>query len=69
VRIEALDGVLRAHVQGFGDELTVVASPLSPTEFRWEGFPPDFAFRFSDDGRTLTMPGNDQPTITLTRRP
>lgn len=68
-RIEALDGVLRAHLQGFGEELTVVASPLSPTVFRWEGFPPDFAFRFSDDGRTVTIPGNDTPTVTLTRQP
>ncbi|HEU4883280.1 MAG TPA: alpha/beta hydrolase, partial [Longimicrobium sp.] len=68
-RIEALDGVLRAHLRGFGEELTVVASPLSPTVFRWEGFPPDFAFRFSDDGRTVTIPGNNQPTVTLTRQP
>ncbi|HEX6371543.1 MAG TPA: alpha/beta fold hydrolase [Longimicrobium sp.] len=66
VRFEALDGVLRARVDAF--DLTVVASPLSATEFHWEGFPPDFVFRFSEDGRTLTMPGRDQPTMTLTRR-
>ncbi|HEX5872898.1 MAG TPA: alpha/beta fold hydrolase [Longimicrobium sp.] len=66
VRFEALDGVLRARVDAF--DLTVVASPLSATEFRWEGFPPSYVFRFSEDGRTLTMPGRNQPTMTLTRR-
>jgi pimeloyl-ACP methyl ester carboxylesterase len=69
VRFEALDGVLRAHAQGFGGELNVIASPLSPTEFRWEGFPPSFTFKFSEDGRTLTMPGPNEPAITLTRTP
>jgi hypothetical protein len=34
-----------------------------------EGFPPRFVYRFSEDGRTLTMPGRDRPTVTLTRRP
>lgn len=67
VRIEALDGALRGRLEA--QDFTVVASPLSPTEFRWEGFPPRFVFRFSEDGGTLTMPGRDRPTVTLTRRP
>ena len=67
VRIDALDGALRGRVDA--RDFTVIASPLSPTEFQWEGFPPSFVFRFSEDGRTLTMPGRDRPTVTLTRRP
>lgn len=67
VRIEALDGALRGRLEA--QDFTVIASPLSPTEFQWEGFPPSFVFRFSEDGRTLTMPGRDRPTVTLTRRP
>lgn len=67
VRIEALDGgVLRGRMES--EDFTVVASPVSPMEFHWEGFPAAFVFRFSEDGRTMTMPGQNQPTITLTRR-
>jgi hypothetical protein len=66
VRVEALDGVLRMRI---GDDFNMIASPRSATEFGWEGFPPEFSFGFSADGRTLTMrePG-DQPLV-LTRRP
>lgn len=67
VRFEALDGVLRARIDS--EDMTVIASPLSPTEFHWEGFPPGFVFRFSEDGRTLTMPNRDQSSVTLTRTP
>jgi pimeloyl-ACP methyl ester carboxylesterase len=67
VRIEALDGALRGRVEA--RDFTVIASPLSRTEFQWEGFPPSYVYRFSEDGRTLTMPGRDRPTVTLTRRP
>lgn len=67
VRFEALDGVLRARVESA--DRTVFASPVSPTEFHWEGFPAQFVFRFSEDGRTVTMPGLDDEPVTLTRRP
>ena len=67
MRFEALDGVLRAREEA--QDFTVIATPLSPTEFHWEGFPESFVFRFSEDGRTVTMPGRGQPTVTLTRRP
>jgi hypothetical protein len=67
MRVEALDGVLRMRM---GDNFTMVASPRSETVFNWEGFPPEFSFTFSPDGRTLTMrePGEPQPLV-LTRRP
>ncbi|WP_420129518.1 alpha/beta hydrolase [Longimicrobium sp.] len=67
VRFEALDGVLRARIDS--EHMTVIASPISPTEFQWEGFPSEFVFRFSEDGRTLTMPSRTQPSVTLTRKP
>lgn len=67
VHFEALDGVLRARLEPL--DRTIIASPLSNTEFRWEGYPARFLFRFSDDGRTVTMPGPDQPSVTLTRAP
>jgi pimeloyl-ACP methyl ester carboxylesterase len=65
--VEALDGVLR--MRG-GDDFTMIASPRSETVFNWEGFPPEFSFTFSADGRTLTMrePGEPQPLV-FTRRP
>lgn len=67
MRVEALDGVLRMRM---GENFTMVASPLSPTVFSWEGYPPEFSFTFSDDGRTLTMrePGEPEPLV-MTRRP
>jgi pimeloyl-ACP methyl ester carboxylesterase len=67
VRFTALDGVLRARVES--EDLTVIASPLSPTEFQGEGFGPELVFRFSPDGRTVTMPGLDDELVTLTRKP
>ncbi|HEY0017744.1 MAG TPA: alpha/beta hydrolase [Longimicrobium sp.] len=65
VRVEALDGVLRAT---FGDGPTVIALPISATTFRWEGYPPGFLFEFSEDGRTLTVriPGQEPATLTRT---
>lgn len=67
VRFEALGGdALRAHLEP-GDR-TVIASPISPTEFHFDGFPAQFVFRFSADGRTVTMPGLDDRPVTLTRR-
>ena len=67
MRVEALDGVLRMRM---GDDFTMIASPRTRTVFNWEGFPPEFSFTFSDDGRTLTMrePGEPEPLV-LTRRP
>jgi pimeloyl-ACP methyl ester carboxylesterase len=66
MRVEALDGVLRFSV---GQEFIVIASPLSATEFNWEGMPREFSFTFSDDGRTLTMREPGSPPIILTRKP
>jgi hypothetical protein len=47
----------------------MIASPLSATEFNWEGHPREFSFTFSDDGRTLTMRQPGTPPIILTRKP
>jgi hypothetical protein len=66
VRFEALDGVLRARVESW--DRTVIASPVSATEFHFDGFPAEFVFRFSPDARTVTMPGIDGGTVTLARR-
>ncbi|MBW3570911.1 MAG: alpha/beta hydrolase [Gemmatimonadetes bacterium] len=66
VRFEALDGVLRARI---GGDFTAVASPLSRTEFHWEGFPRRFTFRRSEDGGPVEMPGRDESAVTLTRSP
>jgi pimeloyl-ACP methyl ester carboxylesterase len=67
MRVEALDGVLRMRI---GDDFSMIASPLSPTRFSWEGYPPEFSFTFSEGGRTLTMrePGESAPLV-FTRRP
>lgn len=64
VQFEAVDGALRAR----GRNLNVIASPLSPTRFYWEGLPPGFEFEFSADGRTVTFrtPGEQ---FVLTRQP
>jgi pimeloyl-ACP methyl ester carboxylesterase len=66
MRVEALDGVLRMRM---GENFTMLASPLSPTVFNWEGYPPEFSFTFSDDGRTLTMREPAEEPLVLTRRP
>ena len=66
MRVEALDGVLRMRM---GEDFEMIASPLSPTRFNWEGFPPEFSFTFSDDGRTLTMREPAEEPLVLTRRP
>jgi pimeloyl-ACP methyl ester carboxylesterase len=66
MRVEALQGVLRMRM---GDNFNMIASPRSPTEFGWEGFPPAFSFTFSPDGRTLTMREPAEQPLVLTRRP
>ncbi|HEU0299262.1 MAG TPA: alpha/beta hydrolase [Longimicrobium sp.] len=66
VRFERVEGGLRATL---GDEETVVATPLSPTEFRWEGMPPGFAFVFSPDARTVAVRTPGDPEIVLSRMP
>lgn len=67
LRVEALEGVLRMQM---GPEFTMIASPRSETVFNWEGYPPEFSFTFSADGRTLTVrePGEPEPLV-LTRTP
>ena len=64
LRVEALPGAIK--VQGGGSLLAV---PLSPTRFQWEGFPAGFEVVFSGDGRTMTIVQPGQPNEVATRRP
>jgi pimeloyl-ACP methyl ester carboxylesterase len=66
VRFERVGGGLRATR---GDGETVITTPLSPTEFRWEGMPPGFLFIFSPDARAVTLRTPNQPEIVLSRTP
>ncbi|HEX2081230.1 MAG TPA: alpha/beta hydrolase [Longimicrobium sp.] len=66
IRFERVSGGLRATAND-GD--TVVATPLSSTEFRFEGLPPGFAFVFSPDARTVTMRIPGEPDLVLSRTP
>lgn len=65
MRVEALEGALRMSI---GDA-NLIATPRSATVFGWEGFPPEFSFTFSEDGRTLTMREPGDPPLVMTRRP
>lgn len=65
MRIESLDGVLRGTVGGD----RVIATPLSATTFRWEGFAPGYLLEFSEDGSTLNLRTPGDPPVALTRTP
>lgn len=66
VRIDALDGALRV-VLSSGP--TLLAAPLSHTEFRVEGLAPGHVMAFSADAGTLTVRLPDEPDLVLTRKP
>ena len=66
MRFARVDGALRATL---GDGETIIATPLTPTEFRWEGRPPGFLFVFSADSRTVAVRAPGDPEIVLSRAP
>lgn len=66
IRFERVAGGLRATAD---DGETVAATPLTPTEFQWEGMPPGFAFLFSPDARTVTLRTPGEPDLVLSRTP
>jgi pimeloyl-ACP methyl ester carboxylesterase len=64
IQFEALDGALRARARN----MEIVASPLSPTRFFWEGQPAGYEFEFSADGRSVTLRAPGEQFV-LTRQP
>lgn len=65
-RVHAVDGALVIHLSEGG---VVLARPVSPARFVWEGSPPGWELVFTEDANTLSLRGEGAPPLVLTRQP